>query len=108
MFNRFLRFRYAAIKRHSNKQWHAVERGGYIEFNPNYVVNVASADNYELTHNDEDTPFIVELSNGTRFLTYLHEAGSLDNVVGEAGEAANAASAEENYKDNRAIYSLQI
>ena len=36
MNKRFLRFRYAAIKRYSAKYWAAGD--GYIEFNPNYVV----------------------------------------------------------------------
>ena len=37
MNKRFLRFRYAAIKRYGAKYWAAGD--GYIEFNPNYVVS---------------------------------------------------------------------
>lgn len=105
-----MRFRYAAIKRHNNRTWHAAQGGDYIEFNPNYVVNVASIDDYELLHNDEDTPYIVELSNGTRFLTYLHGPAiqTADAVVSDSGEAANLQSADENYSDNHAIRTLAL
>jgi hypothetical protein len=37
MNKKFLRFRYAAIKRYGDKRWTA--HADYIEFNPNYTVS---------------------------------------------------------------------
>lgn len=94
---KFLRFRHAAIKRYCEKQWTALN--GYIEFNPNYTVSVSKCEvgNFGDNH---DTPYIVELSNGTKFLCFLHEFGDMseDMVMSEAGEEATSYAAEANYE----------
>lgn len=40
MNKRFLKFKYAAIRRYGEKRWTA--SNGVIEFNPNYTVGVSS------------------------------------------------------------------
>lgn len=77
MNKRFLRFRYAAIKRYGAKYWAAGD--GYIEFNPNYVVS-CSQDEKPLLSNGHDNPFILELSNGTKCLVWMHEYGAANGV----------------------------
>ena len=59
MNKRFLRFRYAAIKRYGAKYWAAGD--GYIEFNPNYVVS-CSQDEKPLLSNGHDNPFILDIN----------------------------------------------
>ena len=85
---KFLRFRHAAIKRYGEKQWTAL--CGYIEFNPNYTVSVSKCEvgNFGDAH---DTPYIVELSNGTKFLTFLRGFGyaQIEEILSEEGETAN-------------------
>lgn len=68
----FLRFPYAAIKRYGARRW--VADRGFIEFNTAYVVSVSEYEGTGLTDGHE-SPYIVELSNGTKFLTFLHEYG---------------------------------
>lgn len=94
---KFLRFRHAAIKRYGEKQWTALN--GYIEFNPNYTVSVSKCEVGNFG-DDHDTPYIVELSNGTKFLCFLHEFGDMpeDMVMSEAGEEATSYAAEANYE----------
>ena len=89
MNKRFLRFRYAAIKRYGAKYW--VAGDGYIEFNPNYVVS-CSQDEKPLLSNGHDNPFILELSNGTKCLVWMHEYGKdlTDEILSDKGEVANS------------------
>lgn len=88
MNKKFLRFRYAAIKRYGDKHWTA--HADYIEFNPNYTVSCGGCEkDFGI---DKDLPFIVELSNGTKFLCYLHNygTGTEDEILSEKGEVANS------------------
>ena len=98
MNKRFLRFRYAAIKRYGAKYW--VAGDGYIEFNPNYVVS-CSQDEKPLLSNGHDNPFILELSNGTKCLVWMHEYGAAngDEVLSETGEECNATVSESIYAE---------
>lgn len=89
MNKKFLRFRYAAIKRYGDKYWTA--HADYIEFNPNYTVSCGGCEKGNLG-SDKDLPFIVELSNGTKFLCFMHnyETGMKDEILSENGEVANS------------------
>jgi hypothetical protein len=89
---KMLRFTYAAIKRHGCKNWHPQQGGGVIEINPTYVVSVSECGTPELIFNDQDTPFVIELSNGTKILLYLHAYGLEpgQDILSENGEAANS------------------
>lgn len=94
---RFLKFRYAAIRRYGEKQWTA--KAGMIEFCATYVVSCGycekSGFGYGLDH-----PYIVEMSNGTKFLCYLHNYGEgrEDEIMSERGEVANELAGEECYE----------
>jgi hypothetical protein len=89
MIKRFLQFSYTAVKRYGAKHWVAFQ--GTISFNPNYVVSVSRAEARGLrTVGTDDTPYIVELSNGTKFLTWLHGDVPGDDLYTEIAEAANS------------------
>lgn len=98
---RFLKFRYAAIRRYGEKHWTAAR--GWIEFNPNYTVN-AGKDETGLFGDEQNIPYVVELSNGTKFLAFVN-VGILgeDNVLTENGEAANWA-ADDSAENDVAVY----
>jgi hypothetical protein len=90
MVKRFLQFDYTAIKRYGARHWAAFH--GQVEFNPNYVVSCSLAETRNLRTNGNayqvDKPYIVELSNGTKFLTWVH--GDVEeSIISEAGETAN-------------------
>ena len=68
MLRKFLKFRYTAIRRFGERKWTA--KDGVIEFNPIYTVNISLYEKSELS-SDTDTAYIVELSNGTKFLTFM-------------------------------------
>lgn len=88
----FLTFRYAAIKRYGDYRWSIPDsdNGGQIEFNPNYTVS-CSSDETGLLGDAENTAFVVELSNGTKFITFQHNADRCgDEVLSDEGEYANA------------------
>lgn len=86
---KFLRFRYAAIKRYGDKHWTATT--GDIEFNPNYTVSCGSCEKGEFS-DASNHAFIVELSNGTKFLCFMYEYGKGpdDQVLSDQGEIANS------------------
>ena len=85
---RFLKFRYTAIRRYGEKKWIATD--GVIEFNPNYTVNVGTCEIEGFSY-DKQKAYIVELSNGTKFLTFLRAFGyaQIEDILHEEGEAAN-------------------
>lgn len=95
-----LRFAYAAIKRHGCKNWHPQPGGGVIEINPTYVVSVSECGTPELIFNDHDTPFVIELSNGTKILLYLHDYGIAEDeeILSLQGEIANSRVDDEVYE----------
>lgn len=106
MNKKFLRFRYAAIKRYGDKHWTAHD--GAIEFNPNYVVNCGECEKGNFG-DDHDYPFIVELSNGTKFLCFMHEYGQAasDDILSEQGETANCYVSDASYSEvKNNIYKL--
>ena len=85
---KFLKFRYAAIRRYGEKNWTAAN--GVIEFNPNYTVSCSTCEK-EL-NTDRDTGYIVELSNGTKFLCYMqgyYGSVQVEELLSEEGEQAN-------------------
>lgn len=90
MNKRFYRFTYAAIRRYGENRWTA--ESGTIEVNPNYVVSI-SQDEKHIFCDGHNYPFIVELSNGSKFLMFLHEYGEMagDEILSEQGEIANSA-----------------
>ena len=92
---RFFRFRYAAIKRYGDRRWTATD--GYVEINPGYIVNVGTCE--KGLPLSEDCPYIIELSNGTKFLLLLHHYGirEQDVILSEEGEYANSQAIEINY-----------
>lgn len=96
MIRKFLRFRYTAIRRYGDKNWVAAD--GYIEFNPNYTVGVSVSEKGILSDTD-DYPYMVELSNGTRFLCFIHDYGNNpgDEILSSQGEAANRQASEYSY-----------
>lgn len=84
---KFLKFRYTAIRRYGEKSWTA--KNGVIEFNPNYTV---SASTCEHLNGDRDSAYVVELSNGTKFLCFMRGAfgtTQVEEILSEKGEAAN-------------------
>jgi hypothetical protein len=86
---RFLRLKYTAIRRYGESRYTVA--AGVMEFNPNYTVGVSSCEKGEF-NTGMDSPYIVELSNGTKFLCFLHNYGSgaEDEVLTEKGEVANS------------------
>lgn len=86
---RFLRLKYTAIRRYGESRYTVA--AGVMEFNPNYTVGVSSCEKGEF-NTGMDIPYIVELSNGTKFLCFLHNYGSgaEDEVLTEKGEVANS------------------
>lgn len=89
MNKKFLKFKYAAIRRYGEKRWTA--SNGVIEFNPNYTVGVSSFEKGEFG-TENDIPYIVELSNGTKFLCFMHNYGKdlTDEILSDKGEVANS------------------
>lgn len=94
---RFLRFRHAAIKRYGERNWAATS--GYIEFNPNYTVSLSKCEIGEFG-DSRDTAYIVELSNGTKFLCFMRDYGNMpeDEMLSSKGEEANGKAAEIHYE----------
>ena len=87
MFRNFLRFKYAAIKRYGDKTWTA--HVGIIEINPSYTVNCGKCERGNFG-NEDDIPYIVELSNGTKFLCFMNDyCLNGGNLLSEEGENAN-------------------
>lgn len=98
---RFLKFRYAAIKRFGEKKWTAAI--GWIEFNPNYTVG-AGKDETGLFGDDQNEAYVIELSNGTKFLTFVNlPILGEDQILSEGGEAANWA-ADDSAENDVALY----
>lgn len=94
---RFLKFRYAAIKRYGEKRWTAAI--GWIEFNPNYTVG-ASKDETGLFGDNQNAAYVFELSNGTKFLALMNlPILGEDAVLSDGGEAANWAADDSAEKD---------
>ena len=85
---RFLKFRYTAIRRYGEKKWSAQD--GVVEFNPNYTVSVSTCEKNGFS-NGAQKAYIVELSNGTKFLTFLRGFGyaQVETILSEEGEQAN-------------------
>jgi hypothetical protein len=85
---RFLKFRYTAIRRYGEKKWSAQD--GVVEFNPNYTVSVSTCEK-EGFCNGAQKAYIVELSNGTKFLAFLRGFGyaQVETILSEEGEQAN-------------------
>lgn len=62
---------------------------GWIEFNPNYTVG-ASTDETGLFGDSQNIAYVIELSNGTKFLAFMNlPILGEDQVLTEYGEAAN-------------------
>ena len=74
--------------RSGEKKWSATD--GVVEFNPNYTVNVGTCEIEGFSY-DKQKAYIVELSNGTKFLTFLRAFGyaQIEEILSEEGEAAN-------------------
>lgn len=89
MNKKFLKFKYAAIRRYGEKQWTA--NADVIEFNPNYTVGVSGCERGDFAVG-LDYPYIVELSNGTKFLCFMHNYGKdlTDEILSDKGEVANS------------------
>lgn len=85
---RFLKFRYTAIRRYGEKKWSAQD--GVVEFNPNYTVSVSTCEK-EGFNNGAQKAYIIELSNGTKFLAFLRGFGyaQVEEILSEEGEQAN-------------------
>lgn len=85
---RFLKFRYTAIRRYGEKKWSAQD--GVVEFNPNYTVSVSTCEKNGFS-NGAQKAYIVELSNGTKFLAFLCGFGyaQVETILSEEGEQAN-------------------
>ena len=85
---RFLKFRYTAIRRYGEKKWSAQD--GVVEFNPNYTVSVSTCEKDGFS-NGAQKAYIVELSNGTKFLAFLRGFGyaQVETILSEEGEQAN-------------------
>lgn len=83
-----MKFRYTAIRRYGEKKW--VARDGVIEFNTNYTVSVSTRENEGLSNNAQKA-YIVELSNGAKFLAFLRAFGyaQVEEILSEKGEQAN-------------------
>ena len=84
---RFLKFRYTAIRRYGEKKWSAQD--GVVEFNPNYTVSVSTCEKNGFS-NGAQKAYIVELSNGTKFLAFLRGFGyaQVETILSEEGEQA--------------------
>ena len=84
----FLKFRYTAIRRYGEKKWSAQD--GVVEFNPNYTVSVSTCEK-EGFSNGAQKAYIVELSNGTKFLAFLRGFGyaQIETILSEEGEQDN-------------------
>ena len=96
-----MKFRYAAIKRYGERNWTA--GSGWVEFNPNYTVSV-SKDETKLFGDSRNAAYVVELSNGTKFLAFVNNAVLGDaEILTEDGEAANWA-AEDRAEADVEIY----
>ena len=96
---KFLRFTYAAIKRYGDKTWTA--HTGVVEFNPTYTVSCGECEkgNFGDLH---DTAYIVELSNGTKFLCFINDyCGPDDDLLSERGETANSYAARAHHEKVR-------
>ena len=85
---RFLKFRYTAIRRYGEKKLSAQD--GVVEFNPNYTVSVSTCEKNGFS-NGAQKAYIVELSNGTKFLAFLRGFGyaQVETILSEEGEQAN-------------------
>lgn len=85
---KFLKFRYTAIRRYGEKKWVACD--GVIEFNPVYTVNVSTCERDGFS-SSTDQAYIVELSNGTKFLAFMRNFGrpQIEEILSEEGEEAN-------------------
>ena len=85
---RFLKFRYTAIRRYGEKKGSA--QYGVVEFNPNYTVSVSTCEKNGFS-NGAQKAYIVELSNGTKFLAFLRGFGyaQVETILSEEGEQAN-------------------
>ena len=85
---RFLKFCYTAIRRYGEKKWSAQD--GVVEFNPNYTVSVSTCEKNGFS-NGAQKAYIVELSNGTKFLAFLRGFGyaQVETILSEEGEQAN-------------------
>lgn len=83
-----MKFRYTAIRRYGEKKWSAQD--GVVEFNPNYTVSVSTCEK-EGFSNGAQKAYIVELSNGTKFLAFLRGFGyaQVETILSEEGEQAN-------------------
>lgn len=83
----FLHFTYAAIKRYGDKTWTA--HVGDIEINPSYTVSCGKCERGNFG-NEDDIPYIVELSNGTKFLAFFNDFRlNGGELLSEDGEYAN-------------------
>lgn len=104
---KFLKFRYTAIRRYGEKEWTA--KNGVIEFHPNYTV---SASTCEKLSSDRDSAYIVELSNGTKFLCFMRGAfgySQVEEILSEYGETANVESDQQTNieRTHRNLYMLK-
>lgn len=88
---RYYNFCYTAIRRYGEKKWTA--QNGVIEFNPNYTVSCSTCEKPNFS-SDTDQAYIVELSNGTKFLCFMRGFGRahIEELLSEDGEQANIAS----------------
>lgn len=104
---RYYKFRYAAIRRYGEKKWTAGD--GVIEFNPNYTVSCSTCEKAGFS-TDTDQAYIVELSNGTKFLRFMRGFGGYysDEILSEAGEQANIAAGHQANSERvkRKVYML--
>lgn len=104
---KFLKFRYTAIRRYGEKIWTA--KSGVIEFNPTYTVSCSSCEKGIST--ERDTGYIVELSNGTKFLCFMRGSFGtvqIEELLSEDGEQANIESDQQANADRtrRNLYLL--
>ncbi|TGY07113.1 hypothetical protein [Bacteroides acidifaciens] len=107
MIKKFLKFRYTAIRRYGEKTWTA--KNGVIEFNPNYTVSCSTCE--KEFSSDRDTAYIVELSNGTKFLCFMRGyfgATQIEELLSEEGEQANIENDQQANADRtrRSLYLL--
>lgn len=103
---KFLKFRYTAIRRYGERTWTA--KNGVIEFNPNYTVCCSTCEKGLST--DRDTAYIVELSNGTKFLCFMHGyfgTVQVEELLSEEGEQANIES-DQQTNANRTRQNLHL
>ena len=97
MDRRFMKLKYAAIRRHGERLWTA--HADMIEFNLGCVVGISGCEKGHFAAG-LDRPYVVELSNGTKFLCFMHDYGEnpTDEMLSCMGEAANSCVAEECYE----------